>query len=194
MPGFVPHALHRFIHLSCNDPMKWVLLQPSFYRCGASNTGRDFLEVTQLRNGKPGSISGSMAFVVVQLLSHVQFFVTPWTAAHQASLSFTVSWSLLKLMSIWVSDAVSGFGASQVGKLERFVKSAVTCTPFYPDPAINICLDLYHLYLHILFFDAFQSCRHQNTSPKHFSLHTSKQNSYLFPAFSFGLKLQPMGS
>ena len=38
-------------------------------------------------------------FVVVQLLSHVQLFATPWTVAHQASLSFTVSWSLLKLMS-----------------------------------------------------------------------------------------------
>ena len=38
--------------------------------------------------------------VVVQLLSHVQFFSTPWTAACQASLSFAISWSLLKLMSI----------------------------------------------------------------------------------------------
>ena len=38
--------------------------------------------------------------VVVQLLLCVLFFVTPWTAACQASLSFTVSWSLLKLMSI----------------------------------------------------------------------------------------------
>ena len=37
---------------------------------------------------------------VVQLLSHVQFFVTPWTTACQASLSFTISQSLLKLMSI----------------------------------------------------------------------------------------------
>ena len=36
----------------------------------------------------------------VQLLSPVQLFVTPWTAAHQASLSITNSWSLLKLMSI----------------------------------------------------------------------------------------------
>ena len=36
----------------------------------------------------------------VQSLSHVQLFVTPWTAAHQASLSITSSWSLLKLMSI----------------------------------------------------------------------------------------------
>ena len=39
-------------------------------------------------------------FTSVQSLSHVQFFVTPWTAARQASLSSTNSWSLLKLMSI----------------------------------------------------------------------------------------------
>ena len=31
---------------------------------------------------------------------YVQLFVTPWTAARQASLSITNSWSLLKLMSI----------------------------------------------------------------------------------------------
>ena len=37
--------------------------------------------------------------LVVQSLSHVQLFATPWTLAHQASLSFTISWSLLKLMS-----------------------------------------------------------------------------------------------
>ena len=33
-------------------------------------------------------------------LSHVQLFATPWTIAHQDSLALTVSWSLLKLMSI----------------------------------------------------------------------------------------------
>ena len=38
--------------------------------------------------------------VAVQSLSHIQFFVTPWTAAGQASLSITSSLSLLKLMSI----------------------------------------------------------------------------------------------
>ena len=38
--------------------------------------------------------------VVVQLVSRVQLFVTPWTAAHQTSLSFTIFWSLLKLMSM----------------------------------------------------------------------------------------------
>ena len=36
----------------------------------------------------------------VQSLSHVRLFVTPWTAASQASLSITNSQSLLKLMSI----------------------------------------------------------------------------------------------
>ena len=37
---------------------------------------------------------------VVQLLHLVRLLVTPWTAAHQASLSLTISQSLLKLMSI----------------------------------------------------------------------------------------------
>ena len=41
-------------------------------------------------------------FCSVQLLSHVQLFVTPWIAARQASLSITISRSLLKLMSIEV--------------------------------------------------------------------------------------------
>ena len=39
-------------------------------------------------------------YISVQLLSRVRLFVTPWTVAHQASLSITNSWSLLKLMSI----------------------------------------------------------------------------------------------
>jgi len=39
-------------------------------------------------------------FVVVQSLSRVQLSVTPWTAAHQAFLSFTIFQSLLRLMSV----------------------------------------------------------------------------------------------
>ena len=39
-------------------------------------------------------------FSSVQLFSRVQLFVTPWPAAHQASLSITISWNLFKLMSI----------------------------------------------------------------------------------------------
>ena len=40
------------------------------------------------------------SFSSVHLLSHVQLFATPWTAASQASLSITNSQSLLRLMSI----------------------------------------------------------------------------------------------
>ena len=38
--------------------------------------------------------------LVVQSLRRVWLLVIPWTAAHQASLSFTIFWSLLKLLSI----------------------------------------------------------------------------------------------
>ena len=47
-----------------------------------------------------GSSIHSVQFNSVQSLSHVQLFVTPWTAARQAFLSITNSRSLLKLMSI----------------------------------------------------------------------------------------------
>ena len=39
-------------------------------------------------------------FVSVHSLSHIQLFATLWTAARQASLSFTISQSLLKLMLV----------------------------------------------------------------------------------------------
>ena len=44
--------------------------------------------------------NANSVFVVFQSLSHVQLFATPWTAARQASLSFTMSRSLLKLISV----------------------------------------------------------------------------------------------
>ena len=47
-----------------------------------------------------GGCSKVKAVVIFQFLSHVQVFAAPWTAAHQASLSITISWSLLKVMSI----------------------------------------------------------------------------------------------
>ena len=47
-----------------------------------------------------GSLCCSILADISAQLSHVQLLVTPWTAARQASLSITNSWSLLKLMSI----------------------------------------------------------------------------------------------
>ena len=45
-------------------------------------------------------------FSSVQSLSHVQFFVTPWTAAHQASLTITNSQRFSQTHVHWVSDAI----------------------------------------------------------------------------------------
>ena len=60
--------------------------------------------IVQLQNQAPlilpTKIFPSSVHISVQSLSHVQLFVTPWTAACQASLSITNSGNLLKLMSI----------------------------------------------------------------------------------------------
>ena len=54
----------------------------------------------QLLEGCKATLLSQAVVAVVQLLSHVRLFGTPWTAARQASLSFTISWSLLKLVSM----------------------------------------------------------------------------------------------
>ena len=51
-------------------------------------------------SSEPQKCHPAVSVVVVQSLSHVWLFVTPWTTAHQASLSSTDSWSLLKFTSI----------------------------------------------------------------------------------------------
>ena len=51
------------------------------------------------RNWEPGIDTHTLFTVVIQP-SHVQLFATPWTAACQASLFVTISWSLLKFKSI----------------------------------------------------------------------------------------------
>ena len=80
-PGFpVPHHLLEFTQVHVH----WTgnAIQPSYPL------------------SSPSSLWINFSSVVVQLLSCVWLFVTPWTAAHQASMSFTISRSLLKLMSI----------------------------------------------------------------------------------------------
>ena len=54
-----------------------------------------------------GYTDGNKLILVIQYISCVGFFLTSWTAAHQASLSFTISQILLKLMSFeLVTDAL----------------------------------------------------------------------------------------
>ena len=61
--------------------------------------------IMEIKTKTNGTYLNSKAFAQqrkesVQSLSHLRLFATPWTAACQASLSITNSWSLLKLMSI----------------------------------------------------------------------------------------------
>ena len=45
-------------------------------------------------------VMDSRYYAIVESFSHVRGFATPWTAAFKASLFFTISWSLFKLMPI----------------------------------------------------------------------------------------------
>ena len=61
--------------------------------------------------------------IVVQLLSRVQLFVTPWTAACHTSLSFTISWSLFKLMFIEFESVMHPTISSSVISFSSFPQS-----------------------------------------------------------------------
>ena len=83
----------------------------------------------------------------VQLLSHVQLFVTPWTAACQASLSITDSWSLLKLMStesvipsnhLILSSSSLAFSLSQQQAFFQWVSSSHQVTKVLELSALRV--------------------------------------------------------
>ena len=77
----------EFVHLllNCVLPLPLTFYESSFFLCWKN----------------PETCFTIIGIIfVVQLLSHVRFFVTPWAVACQASLSFTISQTLLKLMSI----------------------------------------------------------------------------------------------
>ena len=79
----------------CHSRTTGGVKRQSFCQCGVSYlSGSLILRHTYLEHFL------CTQFGSVQSLSHVQLFATPWTAARQASLSITNSWSLLKLMSI----------------------------------------------------------------------------------------------
>ena len=84
-------------------------------------------------SGVQGWALQHMSFVV-QLLSHVQLFATPWTSAHQASLSITISWSLPKLTSI-ESVVLSDY--------------LILCQPLLLLPSIFPSISLFQWVLHI---------------------------------------------
>ena len=65
-----------------------------------TETQRHTWEKTDEKGGRNRTDVSTSHVVAVQLPSRVRLFATPWTAARQASLSLTISWSLPKFMSI----------------------------------------------------------------------------------------------
>ena len=82
-PWHLPKWIENYVH---TKPCTWTLTATLFRMAKTRKQPRCPLVV--------------ILVVVVQSLSRVQLFVTPWTAAHQASLSITNSRSLLRLVSL----------------------------------------------------------------------------------------------
>ena len=97
-PLFLLPSIFPSIRVFCNEsvlcirwPKYWSFsfsISPSNEYSGLIFFRMDWLDLFEIQ------------FHSVQSLSHVWLFVTTWTVVHQASLSITNSWSLLKLMSI----------------------------------------------------------------------------------------------
>ena len=87
------YYLFFFAHLLCSSlcQMRFVLITQNSIRIPNSIMCIFVFQHIQLL---------CVIYIVVQLLSHVQLFATSWTAALQASLPFTISWSLPGFMSI----------------------------------------------------------------------------------------------
>ena len=83
-PWHLPKWIENYVH---TKPCTWTLTATLFRMAKTRKQPRCPLVVI-------------LVVVVVQSLSRVQLFVTPWTAAHQASLSITNSRSLLRLVSL----------------------------------------------------------------------------------------------
>ena len=83
----ISQSLPKFVSTASVMPFSHLILSPLLLLPSIFPSIRDFNE-------------SDVHISSVQLLSHVHLFATPWTAAHQASLSFTIFRSLLKLMSI----------------------------------------------------------------------------------------------
>ena len=91
--------------------------------CGL--TGSSVQRILQARILEWAAIPFSTSVCSVQSLSHVQLFATPWTAAPQASLSITNSWSFLKLSpsSQWCHLTISSSFAPFSPCLQSFPAS-----------------------------------------------------------------------
>ena len=98
--GLFLHTIY-FTWYLCTVSYSLTLLPPTQYplECKVPGRQRDFCTYFLKLNPSP---KNSLRHIIslIQSLSRVRLFATPWTATRQATLSITNAWSLLKLMSI----------------------------------------------------------------------------------------------
>ena len=94
-----PHALLVGVQTGASTMVNSVEVLQNIYKgttTQSSNFTSGYLKKTKVKK----KYALPCCWVALQSLSHIQLFVTSWTAAHQASLAITSSQNLLKLMSI----------------------------------------------------------------------------------------------
>ena len=134
--------------------------------------------------------------LVVQSLSRVQLFVTPWTAACQASLSFTISWSLFKFMSIEQVKPSSHIILchpllllpSIFPSIRVFSKESVLCIRWPKYWSFSISPSNEYSWLISFRIDFFDLLAVQGT-PKNFLQHHNLKVSILWLSLLYGLAL-----
>ena len=133
-------------------------------------------------------------FSSVQSLSHVRLFVTPWTAAHQASLSITNSWSLLKLIS---TESVMSSNhlilccpllllLSIFPSIRVFSNELALCMRWPKNWSFTFSISLFYKYLGLISFriDWFDFLAVQGTLKSLLQYHSSKASILQRSAFS----------
>ena len=97
----LPETDSQVIRCPLSQEVRQVKMEIQLFTCKKWNMTETKSQVTSSRSkAQIDNVRGNTNFVVVQKLSCVRLFATLWTAAHQAFLSFNISWNVLKLMSM----------------------------------------------------------------------------------------------
>ena len=120
------------------------------------------------------------------MLSHIRLFATPWTAAREASLSITNSWSLLKLMSIEsVMPSNHLLLPSILPRTRVFSNESALCIRWPKCWSVSFSISPSNEYSGLIFFriDWFDLLAVQGTLKSLFQHHSSKASVLWHSAF-----------
>jgi len=129
----IAKQLEQFQCPSTNEQINKTWYTHIMKYCSTSEENDSVICATRMDLGDITSYrrTNTVQFFVVQWLSRVWLFAAPWTAAHQASLSFRMSWNALRLLPLsqWchptISSSVVPFSSSffEVARKSKFIET-----------------------------------------------------------------------